>query len=155
VPVLWWFLKVCLFLYMYIWLRGTLPRFRYDQFMHFGWRVLIPVSLVWLVLVTGARAVQQEYDLPTRNLLLIGALVLVLAIAVQYAAERRRAVREQAELRRAEALAAEFDPYAGGYPVPPMPDQDFLFTPRARRTVPGTALTTDEAPATSQEGSDG
>jgi NADH-quinone oxidoreductase subunit H len=50
----WWGLKVALVLFVFIWLRGTLPRFRYDQLMHFGWKVLIPVAAVWiLVTATG------------------------------------------------------------------------------------------------------
>ena len=40
---------------MFIWLRGTLPRLRYDQFMKFGWKVLIPISLVWIVAVATIR----------------------------------------------------------------------------------------------------
>jgi NADH-quinone oxidoreductase subunit H len=45
----WWGGKVALLLFVFIWLRGTLPRFRYDQLMHFGWKVLIPVSAVWIM----------------------------------------------------------------------------------------------------------
>ena len=41
-------------IYVYIWIRGTLPRMRYDRLMNFGWKVLIPFGLVW-VLVTGVR----------------------------------------------------------------------------------------------------
>jgi NADH-quinone oxidoreductase subunit H len=50
---LWWGAKVALLLFVFIWLRGTLPRFRYDQLMHFGWKVLIPVAAVW-ILITAA-----------------------------------------------------------------------------------------------------
>lgn len=51
---LWWGLKVAALLFVFIWLRGTLPRFRYDQLMDFGWKVLIPVAAVWiLVTATG------------------------------------------------------------------------------------------------------
>jgi NADH-quinone oxidoreductase subunit H len=49
-----WGAKVAVLLFVFIWLRGTLPRFRYDQLMHFGWKVLIPVAVVWiLVTATG------------------------------------------------------------------------------------------------------
>jgi NADH-quinone oxidoreductase subunit H len=49
----WWTLKVGALLFVFVWLRGTLPRFRYDQLMHFGWKVLIPAAAVW-ILVTAA-----------------------------------------------------------------------------------------------------
>src|SRR3712207_8071909 len=48
-PLLWFFLKVVVALFIFIWLRGTLPRLRYDQFMQFGWKVLVPTALVWIL----------------------------------------------------------------------------------------------------------
>ena len=56
-PVLWFFGKMIVFIFMFIWLRGTLPRLRYDQFMEFGWKRLIPISLVWIVAVATIRAI--------------------------------------------------------------------------------------------------
>ena len=48
-----WFLsKVLLFLFVYVWMRGTLPRFRYDQLMAFGWKLLVPVSIVNVILTS-------------------------------------------------------------------------------------------------------
>ena len=52
-PFLWFMGKLMVFIFVFIWLRGTLPRLRYDQFMHFGWKRLIPISLVWIVAVAG------------------------------------------------------------------------------------------------------
>lgn len=51
-PVLWFLIKVFAFIFLFIWLRATLPRFRYDQLMHFGWKVLLPASLA-NVLISG------------------------------------------------------------------------------------------------------
>jgi NADH-quinone oxidoreductase subunit H len=48
-PVLWFVAKIFVFLFIYIWVRGTLPRFRYDQLMAFGWKFLLPLALVNLV----------------------------------------------------------------------------------------------------------
>ena len=52
-PLVWFLLKVSAVVFVYIWIRATLPRFRYDRLMSFGWRVLIPLGLAW-VLATGA-----------------------------------------------------------------------------------------------------
>ncbi len=50
---LWFILKVCLCLFVFIWVRGTLPRYRYDQLMRLGWKVFLPGSLAYLVIVAG------------------------------------------------------------------------------------------------------
>jgi NADH-quinone oxidoreductase subunit H len=55
-PTVWFVLKVTLVVFVYIWIRATLPRFRYDRLMSFGWKWLIPLGLVW-ILVTGATVV--------------------------------------------------------------------------------------------------
>ena len=50
---LWFVLKVCFLLFVFIWVRGTFPRYRYDQLMRLGWKVFLPLSLGWLVLTAG------------------------------------------------------------------------------------------------------
>jgi NADH-quinone oxidoreductase subunit H len=56
----WWGLKVGVLLFVFIWLRGTLPRFRYDQLMHFGWKVLIPAAAVWIMVTAAVTAVSTR-----------------------------------------------------------------------------------------------
>ncbi|HXQ89905.1 MAG TPA: NADH-quinone oxidoreductase subunit NuoH [Acidimicrobiales bacterium] len=53
VPVLWFLGKTLLFLFLYVWLRAALPRLRYDQLMDLGWKVLIPLSLGWVLIVAA------------------------------------------------------------------------------------------------------
>ena len=50
---IWLILKICLVLFMFVWVRATFPRFRYDQLMRLGWKVFLPLSLGWLVLTAG------------------------------------------------------------------------------------------------------
>lgn len=49
--IIWLILKASMFLFLYLWMRATFPRYRYDQIMQLGWKVLIPVTLVWIVVV--------------------------------------------------------------------------------------------------------
>ncbi len=53
--IIWLLMKTCIFLFLYLWLRATFPRYRYDQIMRLGWKVFIPVTLVWLVVVATAQ----------------------------------------------------------------------------------------------------
>jgi NADH-quinone oxidoreductase subunit H len=63
-PVLWFLIKVFFLLFCYVWLRGTLPRTRYDQLMALGWKILIPFSIVWLLLVATVRALRSDNHSP-------------------------------------------------------------------------------------------
>nr|WP_218866585.1 NADH-quinone oxidoreductase subunit NuoH [Nocardioides kongjuensis] len=115
-PVLWFFGKVLSFIFVFIWLRGSLPRLRYDQFMAFGWKRLIPVSLVWIVAVATMRAARNEGVFgesfgtnPQFWLILAGVLLVVLLVTFFVPEKDEEATVEPAR------------PRAGGFPVPPMP----------------------------------
>jgi NADH-quinone oxidoreductase subunit H len=115
-PVLWFLGKLMAFVFFFIWLRGTLPRMRYDQFMQFGWKVLIPASVAWILLVATIQGVRnQGYDV--RNIVLVaaGAIVVVLVGTWIWELTQRQPVEESGQ--------EAFDPYAGGFPVPPLPGQ--------------------------------
>ncbi|WP_300643944.1 NADH-quinone oxidoreductase subunit NuoH [Nocardioides sp.] len=109
VPVIWFFGKVLFFIFFFIWLRGSLPRLRYDQFMAFGWKVLIPVALGWTILVATMRYVSNTYDVGVQEVLLFGgAAVAVVLLLGLLGSEREEEPEEPAAP-------------SGGFPVPPMP----------------------------------
>ncbi len=58
-PMIWFVIKVVIIIFVFVWLRGTLPRMRYDQFMHLGWKVLIPLNLVWIMLVSAVHVFRR------------------------------------------------------------------------------------------------
>ncbi len=118
--IVWFLVKMLVLLFVFVWLRGTLPRLRYDQFMRFGWKWLIPISLVWIVLIAALR-VNRGY--------LLGGLgvVVVVLLAATFFAKGDQDTAEPAE-------PAEFDAFAGGYPVPPQGDQ---VLPELAQVVPG------------------
>ncbi|MGV8847579.1 NADH-quinone oxidoreductase subunit NuoH [Tessaracoccus sp.] len=100
------FIKVQLLISGFVWLRGTLPRFRYDQFMDLGWKKLIPISLLWIVMVGLA----PQYTL--------GLAVLLLAILIALSG-----TTDKDEDEDTYDPDEPFDAFAGGYPVPPRPGQ--------------------------------
>ncbi len=115
-PLLWFIGKVWTFLFLFMWLRATLPRLRYDQFMALGWKVLIPISLAWIMIVSIVRTLRlQGYD-SWPVVLAFAALIAVVAIAgALWNTVRRKAARTPVP-------AAE--PQPGAFPVPPIPAKE-------------------------------
>ena len=119
-PVLWFVIKVYIFLFCYIWLRGTLPRVRYDQLMDIGWKFLIPVSIVWILLIATVRAWRLDTRSPAPYVVFGFVIVLILALAWMWdSAAQQRALKYAAPAESADATepgqAAE-----AAFPVPPL-----------------------------------
>ena len=134
-PVLWFFGKVLGFIFVFIWLRGSLPRMRYDQFMALGWKRLIPISLVWIVLVATVRAIDLAGGVDRTGLMVGLGVLLVLIVAIMlWPAKEETASDDRAAGGASDGRAAS-GPSAGrvasaseriettgrAFPTPPMP----------------------------------
>ncbi|HLV03985.1 MAG TPA: NADH-quinone oxidoreductase subunit NuoH [Actinomycetaceae bacterium] len=159
-PLLWMVAKIWLVMFFMFWLRGTLLRFRYDQFMNLGWKVLIPIGLAWLAAVAVIQGLLQFAGLDLRSLLFVlaGVLVVVLLLTLVWPEKKPEPEPEPAAARPGAdgvVVDSEFDAFAGGFPVPPLPGQQLPPSPRRRlreeQQAP-TATQTISAPA--QEATD-
>ena len=148
--LLWFVIKLWLFIFFFVWLRGSLVRVRYDQFMRFGWKFLIPVTMAWVVSVAFIRGAQLAFfgeNTRTATVIVVGVIASI-ALAVAWVWDGRRAAAA-VPVERLE----EIDPFAGGYPVPPLPGQ------RLREQIPqgagATAISASHPELTDQEATRG
>jgi NADH-quinone oxidoreductase subunit H len=117
-PVLWFLVKLWLFIFFFIWLRGSLPRVRYDQLMKLGWKILMPVSLAWILLVSTIKAFKNDgYDIQQILWITAGVIAVVLVVTVVWEMVRGG---DGGEIVPGAEAPAPRDPSAGGFPVPPM-----------------------------------
>ncbi|ADJ42347.1 NADH dehydrogenase I subunit H [Amycolatopsis mediterranei S699] len=139
-PVLWFFAKMFVLLFGFIWLRGTLPRLRYDQFMRLGWKVLVPLNLVWIVMVTFAKVITWN----TATIIIAAAAIFIVLALFFY-------VRASGREEDSESIPVT----GGGFPVPPLDLKVPQTTPRQKALAKAEAKAARRKPAavgTAKEG---
>lgn len=125
--MLWFFLKMWFFMFLLIWTRATLLRFRYDQFMTLGWKWLMPIALVWLVAVAIVRGITSwvEVSLPVLGGVIVAVFALIMLIMW---------ITDKGEPEaRPKPADEEYTGFADGFPVPPLPGQNPIASSRQGR----------------------
>ncbi|RHA43957.1 NADH-quinone oxidoreductase subunit NuoH [Cellulomonas rhizosphaerae] len=143
-PVLWFLVKLWAVMFFFVWVRGSVLRFRYDQFMNIGWKRLIPAALVWVVLVALVQGLRTFWHIDRTALFVVAGVLGLFVVVSLLIPEKKKPVAPPP------TEPEVFDPYAGGYPVPPMPGQVLPASPRAQRRAQAALVgsTTSETPDT-------
>jgi len=143
-PMIWFFAKLFILLFGFIWLRGTLPRLRYDQFMRLGWKVLVPVNLVWILVIVTFRAVKRSGGLSTPQIMIgIGIVVLVVVLASLALPDKK-------------IVDDDYVPITGGgFPLPPLDLKVPETTPRQKALAKAQAKAARRKPVAVASGSTG
>jgi NADH-quinone oxidoreductase subunit H len=123
-PLIWFIAKICIFFFFFIWLRGSLPRVRYDQLMRLGWKVLIPASLAWTLIVATARVYRRQGGSPGLYVIAAGIIVVLVVLFLRWDSAGQRRERLAAEAAEEEAELAEHEgitsPPTPSFPTPPL-----------------------------------
>ncbi|ONF66206.1 NADH-quinone oxidoreductase subunit NuoH [Amycolatopsis keratiniphila] len=140
-PLIWFAAKLFILLFGFIWLRGTLPRLRYDQFMRLGWKVLVPVNLVWIVVIVTVRAIKNSGGLSTPQILFGGGALILFVVILSFLIPDKKVPED------------DYVPVTGGgFPVPPLDLQVPEKTPRQKALAKAEARAAKRKPAAVSSG---
>jgi NADH-quinone oxidoreductase subunit H len=122
-PLLWFTAKMWTFLFIYFWLRASLPRLRYDQFMALGWKLLIPGSLAWVLIAAVIRTARNQGYPHWTPILVVSSLVFAVAVVAllrkPFATPSIQALER--ELRRQRKDSPGLKSIEPAFPTPPLP----------------------------------
>jgi NADH-quinone oxidoreductase subunit H len=119
-PLLWFLAKVLGFIFVFFWLRASLPRIRYDQLMKLGWKVLIPSALVWTLIVATARVYRRQGGSPAVYVIGGGIFLVLLILLWRWESASERAERLATEVADERAAGAGEAPPSAPFPTPPL-----------------------------------
>jgi NADH-quinone oxidoreductase subunit H len=117
-PLLWFVAKVVGFLFFFIWLRGSLPRVRYDQLMKLGWKVLIPTALAWTLIIATLRVWRRQGG--STGIYIVAALIVAALLLLWFGWESSLRKAEDAAEAEEETAAADLAERGPAFPTPPL-----------------------------------
>jgi NADH-quinone oxidoreductase subunit H len=117
-PILWFLGKVIAFIFFFIWLRGSLPRIRYDQLMALGWKVLIPIALGWTLIIATLRVWRRDGG--STGVYIVAALIVAALLLLWFGWEASAAKAERQQEAEQESAAADLEEHGPAFPTPPM-----------------------------------